>query len=88
MYRIGIEAILGVTLRRGALHIDPCIPRGWAGYEVVFRPARTTYRIVVDNPEGVSRGVRLLELDGTDITGQDVPIADDGAEHAVRVVLG
>ena len=35
------KRILGLTLRRGALHIDPCIPRAWPRYEVVFRaPAR------------------------------------------------
>jgi cyclic beta-1,2-glucan synthetase len=88
MYRVGIEAILGVTLRRGQLHIDPCIPRNWPRYEVTFRHRRTTYRIVVENPAGVNRGVARLEIDGVEHTGQDVPIADDAAAHVVRVVLG
>lgn len=88
MYRVGVEAILGITLRRGALHIDPCIPRAWPAYEVTFRRAQTVYRIVVENPSGVNRGVRRLEVDGVDRTGHDIPIGDDGAEHAVRVVLG
>ena len=30
MYRVGLEAILGLTRRDGALHIDPCIPRDLA----------------------------------------------------------
>ena len=38
MYRVGVEAILGITLRRGALHVDPCIPRAWPGFEVLFKP--------------------------------------------------
>ncbi|CAN5514526.1 glucoamylase family protein [soil metagenome] len=88
MYRVGVEAILGVRLRRGALQIDPCIPRSWPGYEVIFKPSDTPYRIVVENPSGVSRGVTRLELDGVDITGQDVPLVDDGAAHKIRVVLG
>jgi cyclic beta-1,2-glucan synthetase len=88
MYRVGMEAILGVTLRRGLLHIDPCIPRGWARYEITYKPSRTTYRIVVENPAGVNRGVQRLEVDGVDRTGHDVAIVDDGAEHTVRVVLG
>jgi cyclic beta-1,2-glucan synthetase len=88
MYRVGMENILGITLRRGALHIDPCIPRAWPRYEVTFKPARTTYRIVVENPRGVSRGVQRLEVDGIDSTGKDIPILNDGAEHSVRVVLG
>jgi cyclic beta-1,2-glucan synthetase len=88
MYRIGTEAILGVTLRAGALHIEPCIPHDWPGYEVIFRRGGTSYRIVVENPLGVCRGVKHLEVDGVDHTGSDVPLSDDRREHSVRVVLG
>jgi cyclic beta-1,2-glucan synthetase len=52
MYRVGVESILGITLRRGALHLDPCIPRDWPGFEAVFTPARTPYHIVVQQPVG------------------------------------
>jgi cyclic beta-1,2-glucan synthetase len=88
MYRVGIEAILGITIRRGALHIDPCIPRGWRGYEVIFAPPGARYRIEVENPHGVSRGVVRVELDGVEVTGRDVPVVRDGSEHTIRVVLG
>jgi cyclic beta-1,2-glucan synthetase len=88
MYRVGIEAILGLTLRRGALHIDPCIPREWPGFEATFTPSRTPYHITVQNPAGVCRGVIRLELDGVDMTGQDVPVVDDGVVHRIVVVLG
>ena len=87
MYRVGVEAILGITLRDGALHIDPCIPRTWPGYEVTFAPQGAQYRIQVDNPNGVSRGVMRVELDGAVVTG-DIPILHDGASHTVRVTLG
>ena len=30
MYRVGLESILGLTRRNGALHIDPCIPQDLA----------------------------------------------------------
>jgi cyclic beta-1,2-glucan synthetase len=88
MYRIGIEALLGITLRRSALHIDPCIPKSWPEYEVTFKPSGTPYRIVVENPDGVCRGVRRIEVDGVDHTGQDIALVDDGVEHRVRVILG
>ncbi len=51
MYRVGIESILGLTRRDGGLHIDPCIPKTWPRYEMVFKPGRSEYRIVVENPE-------------------------------------
>jgi len=88
MYRIGIEALLGISLRKGALHIDPCIPKDWPRYEVTFKSSHTPYHIVVENPEGVCRGVRLIEVDGKDCSGEDIPLSDDGVEHSVRVVLG
>ena len=88
MYRVGLESILGLTRRNGGLHIDPCIPKTWPRYEMVFKPGRSEYRIVVENPNGVNRGVVRLELDGVDHTGRDIPIVDDGAVRQVRVVLG
>jgi cyclic beta-1,2-glucan synthetase len=87
MYRVGVEAILGISLRGGALRVDPCIPRGWPGYEVRFSPAGAVYHIKVENPGGVSRGVARIEVDGLVIEG-DIPIVRDGKEHHVRVVLG
>jgi cyclic beta-1,2-glucan synthetase len=87
MYRVAMEAMLGISLRGGALHIDPCIPRTWPRYEVVFAPTGAEYRIEVINPEGVSRGVVGIELDGTIVAG-DIPIVRDGASHVVRVTLG
>jgi cyclic beta-1,2-glucan synthetase len=88
MYRVGIEAILGITLRRGALHIDPCIPRAWPGFEAVFAPTDARYRITVENPNRACRGIARMELDGVNVTGRDVPILRDKQEHAIRVVLG
>jgi cyclic beta-1,2-glucan synthetase len=87
MYRVAVEAMLGISFRDGALHIDPCIPRTWPGYEVVYAPPGAEYRIEVVNPGGVCRGVARVELDGVPVTG-DVPIVRDGAAHTVRVTLG
>ena len=55
---------------------------------MVFKSGPAEYRIVVENPQGVSRGVRTLEVDGVDCTGQNIPILEDGVVHQVRVVLG
>ena len=86
MYRVGIESILGLTLKQGALHIDPCVPRHWPRYEVRLRTEHAEFRIVVENPDGVNRGVRSIEVDGAPIAG-DVVLAATGT-HDVRVVLG
>jgi cyclic beta-1,2-glucan synthetase len=90
MYQAGVEAILGFRLRGTTLMIEPCIPRAWPGYRIDFRYHSAGYEIVVENPHGVSRGVASVELDGHPLTnvGAGVPLVDDGATHAVRVVLG
>lgn len=88
LYRAGVEWMLGFRLRGATLCIDPCIPRHWSGYSIRFRYHSARYDIAVDNPRHVSRGVTLLELDGTQLIGRDnIPLVDDG-EHHIRIVLG
>jgi len=89
MYRAAVEWLLGLRRRGPALLIDPCIPRGWPGFEARLRCGGAGYRIVVENPRRVSCGVTSLELDGRPRSaGVSVPLVDDGAEHQIRVVLG
>ena len=88
MYRVGLEGILGLSLQRGALRVDPCIPRAWPRYELTYRSRNSQYHIVVENPDGVNRGVRQVEVDGRERADHVIPIVDDGQVHHVRVVLG
>ena len=90
MYRAGIEWILGFRLRGAVLHLDPCIPRAWRNFEITFRYHSSRYEIVVENPQGVARGVISVELDGASLAGGSlhIQLVDDGAAHPVRVVLG
>ncbi len=89
MYRAGMEWILGFRVRGMILSIDPCIPRNWQGYSIEFRYHSATYKIRVENPSGVARGVALTELDGKVLAGSaNIPLEDDGAVHQIRVVLG
>jgi cyclic beta-1,2-glucan synthetase len=88
MYRVGVEAILGITLRGGNLHVDPCIPRDWRRYDVVVKRGAAEYHIAVENPDGVNRGVRTVSRDGIDEATGLITLVDDGRVHHVRVVLG
>jgi cellobiose phosphorylase len=88
MYRLGLEAILGIRRLGKTLRIDPCIPRGWSNYRVTYKVGRTTFQIRVDNPSGVDRGVKQVTLDGRVLPGSEVPLLDDGGEHHVNVLLG
>jgi cyclic beta-1,2-glucan synthetase len=73
-----------------SLQLDPCIPKTWPGFGIVFRYRSARYDIRVENPRGVSRGIVLAELDDKTLTeGQAwFPLADDGATHPIKIVLG
>jgi cyclic beta-1,2-glucan synthetase len=89
LYRAGLEWILGFRKQGSALRMDPCIPRGWTGFEITYRHGGTLYRITVENPKGVCRGVSRVDLDGTPLSGEAlIPLSDDGREHQVQIVLG
>jgi cyclic beta-1,2-glucan synthetase len=88
MYRIALEGLLGVRLDGDQLVLDPVIPHSWPGFEVRYRRGTTTYTITVENPDGVSRGVRSVTLDGNELPGAATPLLDDGHAHVVRVALG
>jgi cellobiose phosphorylase len=88
MYRLGLEAILGITRVGKALNINPCIPSHWPGYKVDYRFGATHYKISVENPDNVNYGIRQVELDGNLLPVSLIPLSDDGQQHAVRVLMG
>ena len=88
-YRAGMEWVLGLQVRSGQLTIDPCIPKSWPGYVMTYQHHNTPYEITVENPNSVSRGIAMLELDGErQSNGRGISLQDDGQPHRVRVVLG
>jgi cyclic beta-1,2-glucan synthetase len=90
MYRVAMEGILGFKPQGGGLRIDPCIPRTWPDFEILFRYRSATYDIAVANPNGVCRGVVRIEIDGEVALDPRacVPLTDDGGTHRIRVTLG
>jgi cyclic beta-1,2-glucan synthetase len=88
MYRSAVEYILGFKLAGDRLRMDPCIPRGWREFEITYRRGSTTYRIKVENPHLLSRGIESIQLDGRQPAGDEVVLVDDGQTHEVRVLMG
>jgi cyclic beta-1,2-glucan synthetase len=87
MYRLGIEAILGIKRMGNKLKIDPCIPPEWPGFEISYRFGNSRYEISVENPHNVAKGIQEVLLDGDLQTDGLIPLADDGQIHKVKVVL-
>ncbi|MGZ4959675.1 MAG: GH36-type glycosyl hydrolase domain-containing protein [Methylomonas sp.] len=88
-YRAGLEWILGLQVRGDQLIFNPCIPRNWPSYSMVYRHHNASYEIAVDNPNGAVRGIAMIEMDGErQLSANSITLKDDGQLHQVRVVLG
>ena len=87
MYRLGVEAILGLRREGQALRVEPCIPPSWSGYQMVYRYGSASYHIRVENPSGASTGPAEIRLDGRPIDGGLIPLQDDGQTHEVSVII-
>lgn len=82
------QYILGIKPDYDGLRIDPCIPTDWKGFTVTRKFRGTTYQIEVVNPDGKSKGVKNLVVDGSLQTSNLIPLFIDGKVHNVKVILG
>jgi cyclic beta-1,2-glucan synthetase len=88
MWRLGVEAILGLRLEEGDLRVDPCIPPSWPGFEATVRIGEHDCHIVVDNSSGTGRDVESVTLDGVAMDSALVKLGAGPARRELRVVLG
>ncbi len=82
------QYILGIRPDYDGLIIDPCIPTSWKKFSVVRKFRNSTYNITVNNPKGISKGIKKLLLDGKPLSGNVIPVLSDGKEHTVEAELG
>lgn len=78
--------MLGIRPDFEHLTIDPCIPADWKEFSAVRRWRGAEYKIHVENPDGVMKGVQELYLDGEKV--ERIPVMAQGSRHDVRVVMG
>jgi cyclic beta-1,2-glucan synthetase len=90
LQRAGVESLLGLRLRGASLRVDPCVPKAWGQFEAEVKYRSARYRVLVENPGGVNRGVVSADVDGVELAERPlrVPLVDDGALHQVNVRLG
>jgi cyclic beta-1,2-glucan synthetase len=88
MYRIWLEDVLGFRRQGDKLTVDPVIPGNWSAYTISYRYGSSRYKIRVENPKAVNRGVLSVEVNSVDQPDKRIPLRDDGGHHTVRVVMG
>jgi cyclic beta-1,2-glucan synthetase len=87
-YRAIVESILGLRRRGRTFTVQPSIPSSWPGFSIRWTVDGTVYEITVENPDRKSFGVARVEVDGSPVDPEAIPLQDDHRTHAVRVVLG
>lgn len=88
MYRVAVEYILGIKKSGDKLYFDPCIPKDWPEFHIQYRLPYTLYRISVQNPERVSKGVKKVIIDGQEVPEGYIFLVDDGKQHKIDVIMG
>ncbi len=88
LYRVAMEAILGLHREGRFLRFEPCVPTSWPAYEITYKHGSATYRIHFDNAKGIGRGVRSVTLDGNPVINKSVPLVEDSHTHEVQVTIG
>jgi cyclic beta-1,2-glucan synthetase len=85
MYRVGLEAMLGLTKRGSTLRLQPCLPEGWPEVTIEYRYGGSLYVIVVQSPAHVRRKGADVTIDGHSVEGDHISLVDDGQRHEVVV---
>jgi cellobiose phosphorylase len=82
------QYMLGIRPEYDGLLIDPCIPTDWKGFKATRKFRGATYQIEVVNPDGKSKGIKDVTIDGLPHKSNLIPVFRDGKEHKVKVVMG
>lgn len=82
------QYILGIRPDYDGLLIDPCIPTDWKSFVVTRKFRNATYHIEVLNPEGKSKGIKEIRVDGKLQASNIIPVFGDGKVHPVKVIMG
>jgi cellobiose phosphorylase len=87
LYRLMVESLLGFTVHAGRLRLTPCVPAHWSGFALDYRYRDTPHHIDVRQREAATASATRFSLDGVLQAGDSLSLAEDGAPHAVEIVI-
>ncbi|OGP10940.1 MAG: hypothetical protein A2048_05665 [Deltaproteobacteria bacterium GWA2_45_12] len=86
MYRAVLESLLGFELKNNRLKINPCMPKDWSGFQILYKRGTTRYSIQVNHRKAdLASEKGTIELDGVKLNSQEVLLVEDGKEHEIGV---
>jgi cyclic beta-1,2-glucan synthetase len=89
MYRAGVEGILGISRQGNILHLNPCLPPAWPGFEATINVEGTQYAIIVENNAHKGTGEKQVMLNGVavDSQGKGIEVTLDGGTHNLLICI-
>src|SRR5690606_32061685 len=85
MYRVGLESLLGFTLRGEMLSVSPCVPDSWPEFTIGYRRGTSRYTITVHRPAQLNARGSRISVDGQLQQGDSFRVTDDGRDHVVTI---
>lgn len=86
-YRVVIENVIGLNLSGEKLSFNPCIPKKWNEFNIIYRWQETEYNITVKNPSHQSTGVSQVILDKIKQKNKVIHLTNNGKSHTVEVIM-
>jgi N,N'-diacetylchitobiose phosphorylase len=92
-YFAATRYILGIRPNFDALHVDPCVSQSWKKFSISRTWRGAEYKIEVENPTGVSKGVKECRLNGATLPKANanmgvIPAQKPGSINQITVVMG
>lgn len=83
-WRLGVEDILGLTHKGGALYIKPCLPEQWPGFSATIQGPQGSISLVVKRAKDCVDTNQVF-VDGIAQLQAIVTFPEDGSERQVEV---
>lgn len=83
-YRLIIETLLGIQRHGDAITVHPLLPSDWSSISLVYRHGSSDYQINAARSEGEYQ----IMLDGVLLSGNIIPLIDNGQRHIVEICMG
>ncbi len=85
-YFSATQYMLGIRPGFDGMVVDPCIPKDWEGFSITRVYRGGTYRIWVNNPHGVEKGVVSILAGGRQV--EKIPLLKPGEACDIVVEMG
>lgn len=86
-WRLAVEGIIGLSFSKGAVGINPALPKEWGWAEVEVRGPKGKLDIRIEDPDHIGSGDLEVTVDGKPVKGALVRLPARGATRKVVVRL-